>query len=281
MTINTLVEDIYGLFGKEAIDLSSDLVQEFASNLSGLAQARLSATRREQSLRLSGIGKPARQQWMDLNSKGPKEEFRPDTLIKFMYGDVIEQLMLFLAQAAGHTVTHQQVEVEVEGVKGHPDAVIDGFVVDVKSASSFSFKKFEDGSLLEAGNDPFGYVAQLAGYVHALTPGRPGYFLAVDKTLGKICTLEVPSEVLLRYDVQERIRHMKEVVKQLEPPEKCYQPVPEGKSGNMKLAAGCSYCQHKQACWPEARTFLYGSGPVYLTTVLREPKVFEVNNNNG
>ena len=44
------------------------------------------------------------------------------------------------------------------------DCKIDGEVVDVKSASAMSFKKFKNGTLYE--DDPFGYIAQLAGYEH-------------------------------------------------------------------------------------------------------------------
>ena len=45
------------------------------------------------------------------------------------------------------------------------DCKIDGVVTDVKSVSTFGFKKFKDGSL--AYDDPFGYVAQIKGYAHS------------------------------------------------------------------------------------------------------------------
>ena len=38
----------------------------------------------------------------------------------------------------------EQGEVEIEGIKGHRDAIIDGAIGDVKSASAFSYKKFEE-----------------------------------------------------------------------------------------------------------------------------------------
>ncbi|MGI9568307.1 MAG: hypothetical protein ACR2PH_00845, partial [Desulfobulbia bacterium] len=59
-------------------------------------------------------------------------------------------------------------------------------------------------------------------------------------------------------------------------PEKCYQPVPDGKTENMKLPAGCAYCQFKHECYPDLRTFLYASGPKYLTKVVSAPRVVEV-----
>ena len=40
-------------------------------------------------------------------------------------------------------------EVKVKGVQGHMDCVIDGEVIDIKTASGFAFKKFKDGTLRE------------------------------------------------------------------------------------------------------------------------------------
>ena len=45
--------------------------------------------------------------------------------------------------------------------KATMDCKIDGVVTDVKSTSTFGFKKFKDGSL--AFDDPFGYIAQIKG----------------------------------------------------------------------------------------------------------------------
>jgi len=44
----------------------------------------------------------------------------------------------------------------------------------------------------------------------------------------------------------------------------------------MKLPAGCSYCDHKSECWPKARKFMYSTGPVWLTTVVKTPQVPEI-----
>ena len=80
----------------------------------------------------------------------------------------------------------------------------------------------------------------------------------------------------ISFDIEEHIERVKKLVEQPEAPEVCHEVVPDGKSGNMKLAVGCSYCQYKQVCWPGVRTFLYSSGPRYLTEVVNEPKVAEV-----
>jgi len=266
------VPDIYSLFSQEEpFDVA--LFRQFGDNLHDLVESRFHTKHSGNGyLRMSNIGRPDRQLWYDINSTGDKESLPPHTLIKFAYGDVIEQMILLYAKMAGHTVEQEQAEVEVDGIKGHIDAIIDGVLVDVKSASSFSFQKFDSGALFLPGNDPFGYVAQLCGYIEATGLERGG-FLAVDKTLGKICFCEIPADVIAKYKVRDRIAHIKEVVASPDLPPRCYPDVPDGTSGNMKLATGCSYCPHKFACWPDLKTYFYSTGPRYLTKVVREPRI--------
>lgn len=280
-SIDTLVDDIYGLFGKEQIEVSQEYVQKFSSELAKLIGERLQRDDKVPSLRFSNIGRPDRQLWYDINWTGEQEALEPSTLIKFAYGDIIEHMVLMFARMAGHDVSMEQEEVELDGLKGHPDAVIDGIVVDVKSASSYSFEKFRSGSLLQEGQDPFGYVAQLAAYVEAINPDADGAFLVVDKTLGKLHLMRIPNDVLRQYQVRDRISHIKGVVGSTTVPPRCYEPKAEGKSGNFILPTGCSYCNHKFHCWEDAnngqglRTFLYSSGPKFFTHVEKEPRVVE------
>ena len=277
--IDSLVDDIYAMFGEDHFPHDPQEFVKFGKSVEELFHDRFNTVRGKPTLRMSNIGRPDRQLWYDINSKAKKEKLLPATLIKFAYGDMIEQMILLYAKMAGHAVEQEQAEIEVDGIKGHIDAVIDGVVVDVKSASSFSFLKFESGALFEKDdtgrliNDPFGYVAQLAGYIEAINPGGRGGFLAVDKTLGKICFCEIPRNLLQQYAVRKRIAHIKEVVASPNVPPRCYPDVPDGKSGNMKLATGCSYCQHKFSCWENLKTYYYSTGPRYLTRVVREPKV--------
>ena len=271
--ISTLVEDIYSIFEKEDKH-KFDLFKDFGNNLTNVMNTRFNEERKGGYLRLSNIGKPDRQLWFEINDPEGGEKLPPQALIKFMYGDMQEQLCILLAKLAGHDVQHEQEEVVVNGIKGHLDCTIDGYVVDVKSTSRFAFQKFKDGSLLEPGNDAFGYVGQLAGYVHAVTPGKDGYILAINKDLGHLALLRVPAEVLAQYNVEERIEHNKQMV-QGPMPERCYSDVPDGKSGNMKLDVGCSYCSRKFQCWPDLKTYYYSNGPRYLTRVVKEPKVSE------
>lgn len=273
------MEDIYDLF-RHGANPTDDLVEGFAKSLAETVRDRLqsSGTPRKPTLRMSNLGKPDRQLWYEFHDDGTKEGLEPHTLLKFLIGDIYEAVLLFLAKAAGHDVSQEQAEVEINGVKGHIDAVIDGHVVDVKSASTYAFKKFKYGTLAE--DDPFGYIDQIGGYSTAL--GLPGAFLAGDKQNGHLALLQIPQQETEGLRIEERIEHLKEVVVSPEEPERCYEAAPDGLSGNLALSVGCSYCPHKFRCWADAndgvgvRTFLYAGGPRHLVHVEREPKTVEL-----
>lgn len=285
-TLDTLVSDIYkkiGVLSKgKQIKITNKELDEFGDAMKDALKHWASPPKRDNSLtkglRMSNIGKPDRQLWYDLNSPKRKEtELEPSVYIKFLYGHLLEVLMLFFVRLSGHTVTSEQKEVKVSGISGHMDCVIDGEVVDVKTASGYSFKKFKDGSLAE--DDSFGYLAQLAGYEEAEQTSNGG-FLVLNKETGQI-TLFRPEE-LDKPNIKERIKTIKKIVKNKKPPEFCFDPVPEGKAGNLKLARKCLYCPHKFECHKGAndgkglRAFQYSKGITYLTHVVKEPKVEEI-----
>lgn len=227
---------------------------------------------------MSNVGKPCeRQLWYEINQNEEGEPLRAETFMKFLYGDVIEELLLFLARLAGHKVEGEQDEQEIANIKGHRDCVIDGVLVDVKSASSYSFKKFKEGRLEE--DDAFGYVSQIQSYLYAgqkdpkVKDKERAAFLVLDKTLGHIC-LDIHQKK--DFNWEEYYERKKDIVAQETPPRRGFDPVPEGKSGNKKLPVNCSYCAFKHTCHPNLRTFLYSYGPVYLTKVEREPNVLEI-----
>lgn len=276
-TIDTVVDDIYHLFDPDHGHVVNEQnLNDFTESLKATIRTRL-AVREEQkfSLRFSGLGKPDRKVWYEAHGY-VAEPMTDKTYFKFLYGDVIEALILFLAKEAGHEVTDEQKEVNCDGVLGHIDCKIDGVVVDVKSASPYGFQKFKDHSLLE--KDSFGYVQQLSGYVNEETPGQGGAFLAVNKVDGSICVMPLSTSVVTDYPPGPRIDHLRQIISSDVPPDRCYPDEPEGKSGNRKLCTECSYCAYKNECWPGLRTFIYSSGPKYLTKVVETPRVYEVVN---
>jgi hypothetical protein len=283
MDPSSLPEDIYRLLSSETDhEVSEENVEWAGEVFKDLLRTRLmkrEEKRGEGVLRFSALGKKDRQLWYAANKPETAEKLPGKMGFKFLYGDVLEVLLLFLAKEAGHEVTHLQHEVEVDGVRGHMDAVIDGIPVDCKSASTFSYGKFADGSFVF--DDPFGYVQQLSGYAHAIGNTERAGFLVCDKTHGDICFAELDEYSIKGNPPAPRISVLREVVSQEPPPPRCYDDIPEGKSGNRKLAIGCSYCAFKDDCWSDAnggkglRKFFYSRGPVWLTEVKKEPKVDE------
>lgn len=285
-SIHTLVDDIYNLFTPGDHEISEEFVEELGRQVAETVASRIQEAQggeRKGGLRMSNVGRPERQLYYEVHGVGEEgqkpEELKPQTMLQFMFGDVWESILLYLAKEAGHTVTHEQGEVTLNGVKGHNDAIIDGVVVDVKSASPFAIKKFETKSVVE--DDPFGYMEQLSGYCEA--HGKlDGAFLAVQKVTGKLVLCDFSWEDLEMYNVSERIDYMRDVLDDSEPPDRCYDPVPEGKSGNLKLDTGCKYCAFKHHCWSDAndgiglRTFIYSDGPRHFTHVEKTPRTEEV-----
>lgn len=283
--ISTLVTDIFGLIQNGTDKLTDEDYDNFGKNVAALLKRRLTEPSEEKptfTLRMSNIGSPCvRKLYLEKNEHAEKEPLNGPTLLKFMYGDVIEEMLLFLAKASGHTVEGQQDEQSIAGIKGHRDCVIDGMLVDVKSASTFSFQKFEEGKLDQ--DDPFGYVVQGNSYLYAgqddplITNKDQFAFLVMDKTLGNVC-LDIHQKK--DWDLEKAYKQRIEILDGDALPERIEgSSVPEGKSGNMKLSTYCSYCDVKNVCYPELRTFLSSRGPLYLTEVKREPKMYEVGSN--
>jgi len=281
-TLDTLVEDIYNKIGVLAdgkhIDLDPETIDQFGESMKEiLYKWSHPEPRGKATLRMSNIGRKSRQLWFDMKSEDTAEKMPPSLFIKFLYGHLLEEIVLFLIKLSGHKVTSEQKEVKVSGIKGHMDCVIDGEVVDIKTASGYAFKKFRDGTLAE--NDMFGYMSQLAGYEAAEGTDKGG-FLALNKESGELALYRPDN--FDKPNIKKKIRDIKKAVKLATPPDLCYNPVPDGKSGNMQLPRECVYCRHKFECHKDAnegkglRVFKYSNGLRYLTQTPKPPKVIEV-----
>ncbi len=277
-TIDTLVEDIYSLFtSNEPTKIPANVLQDFAKDVTDAVVNSLTEERKPRNnLRLSMIGQPARKVWYSVRST-EQEELAGSDYIKFLYGDILEALLVFLSKVSGHKVSDQQKQVVLNDVVGHQDAVVDDVLVDFKSASSFSFKKFTEGMVFK--DDPFGYVAQLSAYAQANNAKEAGW-VVIDKTTGQIAYCPVHRMEMI--NASQKIDYLRDAIKDSEPPSRCYDDVPDGKSGNMQLAVGCNYCPYKFDCWSDAnngkglRAFQYANSVKYLTNVDREPNVPEL-----
>ena len=265
-SLNNLIEDIYKniqpICDGESLDLSEEQIDKFGEDMKNVLRNWSSPTVRDSrfTLRMSNVGKPLRQLWYD-NKSEMDSSVTPITMIKFLYGHILEEVVLMLARLSGHEVSDEQKEVTVNDVKGHMDCKIDGEVVDVKTASSF------------------GYISQLSGYEQSEgTTG--GGFLVINKETGEL-TFYAPDE-FDKIDTGKRIKTIRKAFKSKTPPDKCYPEIPEGTKGNMKIHRGCSYCPHKFVCHSDSndgqglRGFRYAKGVVYFTKVVKEPNVEEV-----
>ncbi len=274
-SIYRLIPDIYEMLGGS--DGITNLPPDLGTNVHDAVAQSLGHHERR-GLRLSGLGpKCPRALWYSIHHPELAEPLPPYAKIKFTYGHIIEHLVIGLAKAAGHEVTGEQDEIILDGILGHRDCVIDGCIVDVKSAASRSFLKFRDKTIAQ--DDPFGYLDQLDGYILGSADDElvrvkdRGYLLAVDKTLGHLALYE---HKVRDNGIRERIRDYKEIVARPTPPPCGCRTEADGKSGNIKLDTAASYSAYKHCCFPNLRTFLYSSGPVYLTKVVRTPDVKEL-----
>lgn len=273
----SLVTDIETLFsGKDLSERISHLTDKLGNDF--VTRFLEYSEERKPGLYMSNIGWPSRKLWYTLRGfKG--EPLPPEAKLKFLYGTILESLVLFLAQEAGHEVTHEQKRVEVDGVRGKLDSYIDGVLVDAKSCSTRSFEKFKYGKILT--DDPFGYIGQLSGYAEAEKAERAA-FLLIDKVTGSLAVFELTPEVRAGYNIHKKIAEQKEMLKSDSPPTRCYEPKKVSKTdktGNLILDTGCSYCDHRVRCWSDANdgkgllTRFYSSGPKFFVKLVKEPRL--------
>lgn len=286
-TIDTVVEDVYEII-ENGVDIDDKDFNMFAYELAKVIKSRLSKKEKKEEtdekktrrgrLRPSNLGYPDRRLYFEIN-KAPEKKYTPQLLLNFLFGDLWETILLFLAHQAGHTVEDRQRRVTGGGISGSIDAKIDGVITDVKTA--LDFDKFSRGTIFHPGNDQYGYIGQMSYYVQFhfdedyLENKNRGVFWATDKT-GRMTTLSVhPME---QVNAKKRIEDVLQFIYKDEPPEElCYEPVEE-KSGNLALAKGCQNCPFKQECYPDLRAFQYSNRTKYYSKIIegREPSVPEV-----
>lgn len=288
----TIVEDIEGLIQRaidgETVEVKPEVLERLSTDIKAAFQRTLDGKKKvrpEKTLYASEVGKPCRRQLWYAVHEYEGEDLLPHTKVKFLYGDILESVLLALTEASGHAVTDQQKPIEIPlpngwKIRGRMDAKIDGIPVDVKSASTYAFKKFKDGTLAE--DDGFGYIGQIACYAEAENHKGEVGFLAIDKQNG---TMAFDPYHATPAWTANAIPDREGLVRDMEsptPPKRAFQAEPDGKSGNLKLPFNCGYCPFKNECWKDAnggkglRTFIYSTGPRFLTEVSKTPDVPEI-----
>jgi len=294
--ISTLIPDIYEyVSGKKPETLDSHeidgAITQFLADCENLVSRFIKERQAPQEFRIrpSILGTPDRKLWFMSKTEGMDKggvsqsskaaTYRP---ITFLFGSLTEALVLLLVKLAGHEVKDFQKGVTLGGVTGSLDARIDGVLTDVKSASPYSFTKFKTGEFLMPNPevDPFGYKDQISFYANAEGVSS-GSFLVMDKSSGELtmCLVDSDTGLKTKGEVEKRIEHVSNIIKQDTPPSKlCYEPIPFGKGGNMEINRLCAMCPFKVkgGCFPNLRAFKYANGIKYLSHVQKEPDVPEV-----
>ena len=182
-----------------------------------------------------------------------------------------------MADITGHKVEGRQDKLDLYGIKGSRDVILDGTLADVKSASSSSFKKFKEG--LTPDKDAFGYLGQLGGYHKAgqndelMIDKEKAAFVVVDKQHGHL-TLDVHEFKHDELDWEKAVQERKDAVNNPDViPERKFEPVLDGytkegefkPNGSKKLGVNCSYCVSpetliltKDLKWVKASTLQQG-----------------------
>lgn len=295
--ISTLVPDIYqmlegrGIQDPTAVSIHHHIEQmkegmpEGESNflkdiISLLDKQVISESKPSDTLRMSNLGTPCiTRLWDEVNDPAPRVTSGQDTM-RFLYGDILEAVLIAFAKASGHKVEAEQEEVNLLGVKGHIDCIIDGMLVDVKSASQFVFDKFKGNGLLK--KDPFGYLSQLSSYLKALQDDPrlvhkdKAAFFAINKGSGEL-SLDVYDMSELLEGKEDEVRDRIELVGLKSRPLYRMPDVPQSESSdNRKLGESCRFCDSKFKCFPKLRSFRYSNGIVHLTHVAKVPRVQEL-----
>jgi hypothetical protein len=291
-TIATLSSDIYGVLDATVEHTpDADIAAAYAMRIGGeFAKATLKRDKPRELGKLwaSDLGKKClRQPWFKFNLPTSEAPLLGHTKFKFLYGNILEEAVLYMAEEAGHTIAYPQERVATTvgdwDISGRIDCTIDGILVDVKSTSSYGYQRYKHG--INASNDSFGYLQQL-GFYQAFgkferSADEQG-FVWVDKQNGHVSYTAAPVEK--RVQLEERAARIIDAIGRptIDMVPRGYAPEAYGKSGNECLPIGCSYCPFKKECWKDSnggkglRTFAYNHKPVDFVTIVREPKVPEI-----
>ena len=108
--LNTLVDDIYkklsGLGEGKSLNLSDEVIDQFGEDMKEVLRHWSNPRPRDkETLRMSNIGRTNRQLWFDMKTEAQAQPMPPATFIKFLYGHMLEEVILLLVKLAGHKVT--------------------------------------------------------------------------------------------------------------------------------------------------------------------------------
>lgn len=246
----------------QPMNVEDRLIEEFGDKCKQVLRKHFQEEqeRKRFTLRMSNIGKPVCQLQME-KMGAPKEPMPYSLKMKFIYGDLVEALGMFILKASGVNIQAEQVAVDLDiggtTLSGTLDVEIDDAVYDLKSTSGYAFKhKFgpSGGYNKIAEDKAFGYVHQGFAYGAAYEKPFAGW-IAINKESGEWNVVELPdgaansSEQILG-EVDHAIRQINNKADF----RRCYEDILEKfnkrPTGNRMLGTTCGFCEYKRSCWP-------------------------------
>lgn len=236
----------------------TDLIEEAGEHFKQALKKQFVESKRDFSVRMSNVGRPTCQLWMQKHHPEQQEEKPYDFIMKMLMGDAIEVIALFIMKAAGVNVQDAsgKCSLDLDGreIHGEYDLIIDDKVWDTKSTSPYSFQyKFKDYESL-AKDDTFGYVSQGFGYSEAT--GKPfGGWIAINKVTGEWKFVEADDSHETRNEVLGSIRDTYDLItSDTSEFKRCFDDIEETynkkPTGNRHIGRTCEYCEFKHSCWP-------------------------------
>ena len=253
------------------VTVSPSAIKDFAKECKESVEKQLNK-KRKFSIRMSGLGRPLCQQLLD--RQGIQEDMDYNALFRFLFGDLVESVMVLIMEQADVEIVAKQksVKLTIAGheVTGTLDLILRDEmgiekVWDVKSASEWAFKFKYTGfggydKIKE--DDPFGYVMQ--GHLYGEATGLPfGGWIVVNKSSGELAMVEAPD-----WQAEDRKEYLKDaerrVKRLLDPDPKFVKPFKSEfetykvkgeviRTGNKTLPKICSMCGYRSHCWSKSQ----------------------------
>lgn len=279
--ISTLVEDIYNVADPEShFDITREVLTPALKDISMALTRTLTADDGSSYyIRPSNVGRGLRWHYFMHKFPNSGEKFNGQRKLLFQAGHIQEAILLMYIKLAGHKVTHEQGKAEINGVSGSMDCVIDDYLIDVKTTSDYSFKKFKEGTI-DLENDPFGYIAQLSTYKAGLLEQgvkiKGQGWLAYNKNNSELALHLIPDNQLI--DANNKIDGIRAAQEGKDmPKELCPGSEPKVEAnGNKQMAMTCEYCPFKDKCWPDFKVYRYSNKDRFYVDIVKEPRVEDV-----
>ena len=200
------------------VTISPSAIKDFVKECEESVERQLNK-KREFSIRMSGLGRPLCQQLLD--RQGIREDMDYNALFRFMFGDLVESIVVLIMEQAKVEIVAKQkpVKLTIAGheITGTLDLILRDEmgvekVWDVKSASEWAFRFKYTGyggydKIKE--DDPFGYVMQ--GHLYGEATGLPfGGWIVVNKSSGEIVMVEAPD-----WQDEDRREYLKDAEKRV------------------------------------------------------------------